>query len=89
MYKIFGTYNSFAILAPSLRNVPFTGLEWSFQLRDLGFNEKGELSDKNFDDEDTLVDNTAIVPEELEMSEIKHRNAGKDDFDSIDSQISL
>lgn len=42
LYKIFGTYNPFAILSPSFRNVPFTGIEWSFQLRDLGYNEKGE-----------------------------------------------
>lgn len=52
LYKVFGTYNPFAILSPSLRNVPFTGIEWSFQLRDLGYNEKGELATNHFDEED-------------------------------------
>jgi len=30
LYKVFGTYNPFAILSPSLRNVPFSGIEWSY-----------------------------------------------------------
>lgn len=30
LYRVFGTYNPFAILSPSLRNVPFTGIEWSY-----------------------------------------------------------
>lgn len=84
LYKVFGTYNPFAILSPSLRNVPFTGIEWSFQLRDLGFNEKGELATNNFDEEDTLVEKSD-APSELEMSEIHHRTGGKDVLDSIDS----
>jgi len=42
LYKTFGTQNLFAIFSPSLRNVPFSGIEWSYQMRDLGFNEKGE-----------------------------------------------
>ena len=29
--------------SPSLRYSAFTGLEWSFQMLDLGFNEHGEL----------------------------------------------
>jgi len=32
-----------AIFSPSLRNVPFSGIEWSYQMKDLGFNEKGVL----------------------------------------------
>lgn len=83
---MFGTYNPFAILSPSLRNVPFTGIEWSFQLRDLGFNEKGELATNNFDEEEQQLaepDHSS----ELEMSEVSHRT--KDSLDSIDSQISL
>jgi hypothetical protein len=30
------------IFSPSLRNGPFTGLEWSFLLRDEGFSCSGE-----------------------------------------------
>ena len=65
---MFGTYNPFAILSPSLRNVPFTGIEWSYQLRDLGFNEKGEIAVNNFDEEVKLNDVS-----ELEMSELSMR----------------
>ena len=42
LYKTFGTDNFFAVFSPSLRNVPFSGIEWSYQMRDLGFNERGE-----------------------------------------------
>jgi hypothetical protein len=31
------------MLSPSLRANAFTGLEWSFQMIDLGFSERGEL----------------------------------------------
>jgi hypothetical protein len=45
IFKIFGTKSYFALLSPSLRNNPFTGLEWSFQMKDLGFNEYGQLQE--------------------------------------------
>ena len=41
LYRIFGTHKVFRILSPSLRNVPFTGIEWSFLIADLGFNHSG------------------------------------------------
>jgi hypothetical protein len=28
-----------------MRNVPFSGVEWSYQMRDQGYNEKGKLVD--------------------------------------------
>lgn len=43
LFKIFGTRSYFAMLSPSLRNAAFTGLEWSFEMRDLGFDERGRL----------------------------------------------
>ena len=88
LYKIFGTYNPFAILSPSFRNVPFTGIEWSFQLRDLGYNEKGEQGKTNFDEEDTLVEDEVSDNNALEMTTVSHRG-GKDTLDSIDSSITL
>ncbi len=30
LYKIFGTYSLIAIFSPSMRNVPFSGVEWSY-----------------------------------------------------------
>ena len=77
---MFGTYNLFAILSPSLRNVPFTGIEWSYQLKDLGFNEKGEIAVNTFDEEVKLNDVS-----ELEMSELSLRKQSADTLDSIDS----
>jgi len=35
------------MLSPSLRYQAFTGIEWSFQMKDLGFDEEGELEGSN------------------------------------------
>lgn len=43
-FKIFGTKSYFGLLSPSLRYNAFNGIEWSFQMKDLGFNEFGEPS---------------------------------------------
>ena len=37
LFAIFGTNKIFRIFSPSLRNVPLTGLEWSFLMQDLGY----------------------------------------------------
>jgi len=37
LYKSFGTYKILRVFSPSMRNVPFTGIEWSFLLNDAGF----------------------------------------------------
>ena len=42
LYKVFGTHKIFRILSPSFRNVPFTGLEWSFKCLDEGYNCEGK-----------------------------------------------
>lgn len=84
MYKVFGTYNTFAILSPSLRNVPFTGIEWSYQLKDLGYNEAGEMGKHNFDEEEKLHDDKDTEGSELEMSELSRRHGSGDNLD-IDS----
>lgn len=47
LFKVFGTKSYFGILSPSLRYNPFNGIEWSFQMKDLGFNEFGELAVNN------------------------------------------
>lgn len=44
LYKTFGTKSFIAIFSPSMRNLPFNGIEWSYQSRDMGFNEKGQRS---------------------------------------------
>ena len=50
-YRVFGTHKMFRILSPSLRNVPFTGLEWSFKYRDEGYSFDGELIEDEQDEE--------------------------------------
>lgn len=38
---IFGTHKLVRILSPSLRALPLSGIEYSFQLRDAGYCEDG------------------------------------------------
>ena len=51
------------MLSPSLRYNPFNGIEWSFQMKDLGFNEYGEVSSKyaENDEESTLKPSTEMT----------------------------
>lgn len=51
LFKVFGTKSFFQMLSPSLRYNPFNGIEWSFQMKDLGFNEFGELASGDNDEE--------------------------------------
>ena len=62
LFVIFGTIKPLRILSPSMRALPFTGLEWSFVLKDLGYDEEGYKW--TLDDEET-------APCVVEMSEIK------------------
>ena len=41
LFGIFGTHKPVRILSPSLRNPPFTGIEWSFVLKDEGYDQEG------------------------------------------------
>jgi palmitoyltransferase len=47
LFVIFGTNKLLRILSPSMRNVPVTGLEWAFLMKDLGFNQNGIKEDSN------------------------------------------
>lgn len=42
------------MFSPSLRYNAFTGIEWSFQMKDLGFNEFGELQGNNDEESSQL-----------------------------------
>ena len=42
LFGVFGTFKTLRILSPSLRNPPFTGIEWSFVLKDEGYDCEGE-----------------------------------------------
>lgn len=41
LYRVFGTHKLMRILSPSLRNLHFTGLEWSFLQTDQGYDNNG------------------------------------------------
>ena len=41
LFRVFGTHKLLRLLSPSTRNVPFTGLEWSFWLKDNGYDAHG------------------------------------------------
>mmetsp|Transcript_153 Transcript_153/g.215 ORF Transcript_153/g.215 Transcript_153/m.215 type:complete len:221 (-) Transcript_153:80-742(-) len=43
LYRTFGTHKFFRLFSPSFRNVPFTGLEWSFRFKDEGYDCDGLL----------------------------------------------
>ena len=47
LFNIFGTYKLVRQFSPSLRQVPLTGLEWSFLLKEKGIGEDGEVSFEN------------------------------------------
>lgn len=41
LFVVFGTTSLVRILSPSLRSVPFTGIEWAFLMQELGFDQGG------------------------------------------------
>ena len=41
LWMIFGTNKLFRVLSPSMRNVPFTGIEWAFLMREAGYSQEG------------------------------------------------
>ena len=70
LFEVFGTHKLLRVLSPSLRNVPFTGIEWSFLLSDLGFDQRGQklpsvdvemMSKFNVDDESTAESTDATM----------------------------
>ena len=42
MFKTFGTRSVFLMLMPSLREIPFSGLEWSFFVKSLADDREEE-----------------------------------------------
>jgi hypothetical protein len=67
LFKIFGTKSFFQMLSPSMRYNAFNGIEWSFQMKDLGFNEFGELADGLGDEEN-------LAGSQLEMKDMSIQN---------------
>ena len=79
LYRIFGTYTIIRILSPSMRNVPFTGLEWSFFFRDAGYDCDGlkpdpaELAASKDDETSGLANKNfsqVMTEDDVELSQI-------------------
>lgn len=83
LFKVFGTKSYFAILSPSLRNNAFNGIEWSFQMKDLGFNEFGELANAGHDDEEAGRIN------QTEMTNIQQDNDPDGEEEADDTNIAI
>ena len=58
LYAIFGTTKLLRMLSPSMRNVPFTGLEWAFLMKDQGFTQQGYKLVINVNDTEAGVEMT-------------------------------
>lgn len=76
LFKIFGTKSVFQMLSPSLRYLAFNGIEWSFQMKDLGFNEFGELS--NGGDEESSLANSSRALNQSTGGNVELSNMGAD-----------
>ena len=51
LFIIFGTHKIIRIFSPSLRALPLSGIEFSFQIKELGYTEEGFKIGSEFDDE--------------------------------------
>lgn len=71
LFKIFGTKSYFAMLSPSLRYNAFNGIEWSFQQKDLGFNEFGEVAQNNDEESRVLKKQSAPAGQSIEMARMQ------------------
>ena len=41
IFRVFGTMKFLRILSPSMRDIPFSGIEWAFHLHDQGYDQNG------------------------------------------------
>jgi len=75
LFRIFGTHKFFRILSPSLRNTPFTGLEYSFKLKDDGYDCNGNKLSAHDDENqgDETKDESSEEDKEMEMVLINQR----------------
>ncbi len=89
---MFGTQSTIAILSPSLRGMPFSGVEWTYQARDLGFKEEIESDEEDGLHKATTADVSSpdmmhddIELTELSSSKVVHQVKGSAVSSSLDS----
>jgi len=64
-----------------MRSIPFSGVEWSYQMRDLGYNEKGVLASNI---EEGRRPRPPLHTEEVEMSTLRDSS-----LDFLDKEIEI
>lgn len=74
------------MFSPSLRYNPFNGIEWSFQMKDLGFNEFGEHTNAN--DEESRAMNKGGSGTSIEMTKVMEEDPEGDE-EAEDAQIAI
>ena len=79
LFKIFGTLNFIRMFSASLRLNSFSGIEWSFQMKELGFNEYGECEREG--DRKRLTQSSS-----LEMSRITDNPYDDDKDGSLEAE---
>jgi hypothetical protein len=82
LYRVFGTRSLIGIFSPSMRSIPFSGVEWSYQMRDLGYNEKGHLSSNI--EEGRKPRPSVKADEEIEMKDLRDSS-----LDFLDKEIEI
>ena len=72
LFNIFGTYKLVRMFSPSLRQVPLTGLEWSFLLKEKGIAEDGEVTIENLHQMPDFERVTGVAPahQEIELRQL-------------------
>merc|ERR1712098_545415 len=76
LFRIFGTHKLLRVFSPSLRAGPFTGLEWSFLLRDEGFDCDGN---KIVEDDLELTSQPLTESEPSDLSRASESDAHEQD----------
>jgi hypothetical protein len=90
LYKVFGTQSTIAILSPSLRGMPFSGVEWTYQARDLGFKEEIESDEEDGLHKTEMSIESGGVQDDIELTELNsskvvHQVKGSAASSSLDS----
>ena len=84
LFKVFGTKSYFQLLSPSLRYNAFNGIEWSFQMKDLGFNEFGEVAGQAHNDEESKLSGS-----EIELAKVSHDDDPDGEEEAESTEIAI
>ena len=84
LFVLFGTHKLLRILSPSMRSLPLNGLEWSFLVKEEGFDEDGY---RMITETDQHIELTQLTSNNSGQQESKKQSVLVDEFDQIDFGI--